>query len=248
MKYVLSVSPDFSPDHIAGWYIFNTWLQQALDMHIHIQLYNSFDGHREAIANDEIDLIYANPYDSAVLIREKGFVPLVVADGERDEAVIAVSNESGIQEIEDLKEGTRIATTDDPDVHMMGMIMLEPADLDKTNSEISQHPSYVVVAKHLIQGNADVGFFLKEAYDDLSKFVHDQLHILVESQIHIIRHSLMLGPRMKEHADRVREVLLSMPDSDKGQDALTNLGFKRWEAMSAEDGEFMIDLMDTLVE
>jgi phosphonate transport system substrate-binding protein len=36
-------------------------------------------------------------------------------------------------------------------------------------------------------------------------------------------------------------------DNVKGQDVLNNLGLQGWEMQSQEDTEFMIDLMDTLV-
>ena len=32
MTYNFTISPDFSPDHISGWYIFNTWLQKRLGL------------------------------------------------------------------------------------------------------------------------------------------------------------------------------------------------------------------------
>lgn len=49
MRYVMTVSPDFSPDKIAGWYIFNTWLQRQLDIHIHLELYSDFNSQRESL-------------------------------------------------------------------------------------------------------------------------------------------------------------------------------------------------------
>ena len=74
MKLTLTVSPDFSPEKLAGWHIFNTWLQRKLDVDCHLEMFGSFAEQRAAIAADKIDLIYANPYDAAMLVREKGFV------------------------------------------------------------------------------------------------------------------------------------------------------------------------------
>ena len=42
MRYVMTVSPDFPPAQIAGWYIFNTWLQRQLGVQIHVELYQNF--------------------------------------------------------------------------------------------------------------------------------------------------------------------------------------------------------------
>ena len=71
MRYVMTVSPDFPPAKIAGWYIFNTWLQRQLGEHIHLELYPDFASQRTAILNQEIDLIYANPFDAAMLVVNK---------------------------------------------------------------------------------------------------------------------------------------------------------------------------------
>ena len=247
MSFNLTVSPDFTPDHIAGWFILNTWLQRKIDESIHLELYNSFDEQRRDIDADKFDLIYANPFDASMLVREKGFVPIASPVNKQDEAVIAVKSDSSFQEVEDLPEGVRIASTDDPDVHMMGMIMIEPADLNKDNVVIQNVPGYVIVAKRLLQGEADVGFFLKEAYDDLSGVIRKQLRELISSQIYVIRHVLLVGPKMAHKQEQIKQALLDMPQDGKGPGVLEALGFTAWEEITQEDAEFMIDLMETLV-
>ncbi len=246
MPFVLTVSPDFPPNHLAGWYIFNTWLQRQLDIPIHLELYDSFAAQRKAIANDEIDLIYANPYDATMLVREKGFTAVVAPANRTDEAIIATSSSSTITCIEDLQEGTRIVKTDDPDVNMMGMIMIEPADLASDNTVTESVDSYPLVAKNLLQGNADIGFFLDEAYDTLSKFTKEGLRELIRSEIYVIKHALLAGPKLKDKHEQLTEVLLNMNNLDKGQGVLESMALQGWEEQTQEDTEFMIDLMDTL--
>lgn len=73
---------------------FNTWLQRQLDIHIHLELYSDFNSQREAFNRGEIDLIYANPFDAAVLVREQRLQAVAVPRGKSDEAVIAVSADS----------------------------------------------------------------------------------------------------------------------------------------------------------
>ena len=97
MKLTLTVSPDFSPEKLAGWHIFNTWLQRKLDVDCHLEMFGSFAEQRAAIAADKIDLIYANPYDAAMLVREKGFVAVSHPMGLPDEAVVAVAANSSCQ-------------------------------------------------------------------------------------------------------------------------------------------------------
>ena len=245
--HVFTVSPDFTPDRLSGWFIFNTWLQRTLGGPFHLQLYDDFQSQRAAIQADKIDLIYANPYDAAVLVREKGFKPLAKFGSVADEAVIAVSEHGPYFKVEDLHPGIRLASTDDPDVHMMGMIMLEPAELDAGNVELVDCDSYVLVAKQLIKQTSDAGIFLVEAYNGLSAMIRKELRVLVRSQIQVVHHSLMIGPRAMRHREPLLAALLAMPDCDKGQGILQALGCQKWEAVDDEQMEFMIDLMDTLI-
>lgn len=246
MPYQFTVSPDFSPNHLSGWYIFNTWLQKQNGIAIHLEMYSGFQAQRQAIKEDKIDLIYANPYDAAMLMREKGFLPLAKAAGISDEAVIAVSAASGITEVAHLLPGIKVAFTGDPDVRMMGMMMLEAGDLDAGNIRTCVYDTYILIAKNLLQGHADVGIFLAEAYDDLSTIVKNKLTVLVRSQISVIHHALMIGPNLADRKEDIQNLLVAMNNDEKGKDILKNLGFDAWVNVKDEDMEFMIDLMDAL--
>ncbi|MDD5271377.1 MAG: phosphate/phosphite/phosphonate ABC transporter substrate-binding protein [Methylovulum sp.] len=246
MTYQFTVSPDFSPDHLSGWYIFNTWLQKQTGEGIHLEMYNSFQEQGTAIQNDGVDLIYANPFDAAMLVRDKGFCPLAKPVGVADEALIAVSADSAIYDVADLSLGTKIAMTDDPDVRMMGMMLLEPGDLSANNTQIIHCNAYILVAKQLLQGHADVGVFLAEAYDDLSGMIKSKLRVLVRSEISVIHHALMAGPNLAHRKEELQALLVAMGADDKGRDVLKNLGFEAWATVDHEDMEFMIDLMDAL--
>jgi len=246
MPYQFTVSPDFSPDHLTGWYIFNTWLQRQSNLAIHLELHDSFQKQREAVESDQIDLIYANPFDASVLVRKKGFLPLVKAAGVSDEAIIAVHTDHPAHDIGDLSPGIRIAVTEDPDVRMMGMILLEPADLHAGNTQTIVCNSYILVAKQLLQGSADAGIFFAEAYDDLSNITKSKLRVLVRSEISVIHHALMLGPKLADKRDDIQNLLTAMNQDEKGQNVLKNLGFNALIKVEDEDMEFMIDLMDAL--
>lgn len=249
MTLNMTVSPDFSPDHIAGWYVFNTWLQRKLGDRIHLELYDDFASQRQAIAEDKVDIIFANPFDAAMLVREKGFEAIACPAGKRDEVVIATAAESAFERVEDLQPGVRVCETQDPDVSLIGTILLEPADLKRSDIQTVQAATYVLVAKQLLQGKADIGFFLKEAYDDLSQVIRKNLRVLVTSQISVVRHVLLVGPRFSERKEVLQQLLLGMDkDLPQGPGVLESLGFSAWESQSAEDTEFMIDLMDTLLD
>ena len=245
--YTFTVSPDFPPDRISGWYVLNTFLQRTLGEHIHLELFDRFDQQRELIAAGGVDLIYANPFDAAMLVRDHGFVSVARPDGVRDEATIVVPADSPVEKVEDLPQGCRVASTDDPDVRMIGMIMLEPADLGPGSIVVVERPTYVLVAKALLSGDADVGVFLDEAYESLSGVTRSGLRPLVASQIGVISHMLMVGPRMAHLADRMRSLLLPMADDPAQRSIAEGLGFTGWLPVEHEETEFMIDLMDTLL-
>jgi phosphonate transport system substrate-binding protein len=246
MAYMFTVSPDFTPDHLSGWYIFNTWLQRQSGAAIHLEMYGDFQTQRDVIQRDQIDLIYANPFDAAMLVREKNFLPLVKASGISDEAIIAVNAANSVEDIAHLSAGVKVAVTEDPDVTMMGMIMLEAGDLFASNVQTLVCDTYVMVAKHLLKGDADVGIFLAEAYDDLSNMIKKQLKVLVRSQISVIHHSLMIGPELADRREEIQNFLIAMSDDEKGKDVLKSLGFESWVKVDDEEMEFMIDLMDAL--
>ncbi len=246
MTYQITVSPDFSPQHIFGWYVFNTWLQKAFQTRIHLELFSDFESQRQAILNDQIDLIFANPYDASMLVRDKGFTAIARVQGLRDEAIIAVNAESEAKKVEDLQPGLRVVATEDPDINMMGLIMLEPANLTAENIIMQQVDTYAIVAKKICWGEAEAGFFLKEAFHGLTSLTQRNLRILIESKIDVIHHSFLVGPRLKDKSLDIQQMLIAMTDTKKGRGVLDSLGFSAWEEVSEEDTEFMIDLMDTL--
>lgn len=246
MKYNFTVSPDFPPERIASWYIFNTWLQKKLDIAVHLELHNNFKELQASIDNDAVDIIYTNPFEAAGLVRDKGFMPVATPQGISDEAVIVVAADSDVDKVEDLKPGLKVALTDDQDVNMISMMMLEPAELNKDNIELSNQDNYVLVAKQLMNKKADVGFFYKAAYDELSGMIKSQLKPLVTSEISVIKHMFLVSPRFKEHHAALQEALVTMSDDDKGKQIVTDLGFEAWDKQTQEETEFMIDLMDTL--
>jgi phosphonate transport system substrate-binding protein len=248
--YQMTVSPDFPAKRMPGWFIFNTWLQRMLDIRIHLELYSNFSHQHDAIAADRVDIIYANPYDAAMLVRSKGFLPIARPAGKSDECLIAVAEAAAFRQIEDLRPPCRVASTNDPDVNMVGMIMLEPADLDRDTIQMVNVNSYPLVAKALMCGEADVGFFLEESFAELSGIVRRDLRPLATSRIDDIVHVLLIGPRLSARREDFCRILVAMAkgttDAVQGASMLDELGFSEWEIVSQEDTEFMIDLMEAL--
>ena len=247
MTYNLTVSPDFKPDLISGWFIFNTWLQKQLSQSVHLELYQSFAEQDKALQDKKVDLIYANPYDISRLVRDEGFVPVAKPKAKPDEAVVATRADGSIDCLEDVPANLRIAQTNAPDVNTIGMILLEPADLLMDDIDIKQYANYTTVAKSLINDDADVGFFLAEAFNEFSGLVKKKLKPIISSNIYLIHHALLVGPELLNYEADLRGILCDMHLDDKGKKILADLEISQFEPMDTEEAEFMIDLMDTLV-
>lgn len=248
MPLNLTVSPDFAPSHISGWFIFNTWMQRQLGEGIHLELYDSFDTQRDDIKAGKYDLVYANPFDASMLVRDLGFKAIVRPLAKADETIIATNADSSIRSVEDLDPGCQLYTTDDPDVNRIAMIMLEAADLDESNTQSHTVDSYVIVARNILKGSADAGFFLKDAYDELSDLIRSQMRVLITSEISVVHHTFLVGPKLQERAEEIQKFLIAMSNDDKGKGVLDSMGLQGFEEMTEEETEFMIDLIDTLID
>jgi phosphonate transport system substrate-binding protein len=249
MSLQFSISPDFNADQLSQWFIFNTWMQRALDRSIHFEPYDDFAALRGALAGGKVDILYANPFDTAFLVRERGYLPVARARRRSDEAIVAVAAGSPAQRVTDLAAPLRVAATDAPDVEMIGRILLEPAGLGRENVRLTRKANYVLVAKELLAGGVDAAFFLEHSFAELSDLVRSRMRILVASRIYVVQHALLVSPQAAEVREQLLAALLAMHLSERSSQLLADLGFlDGWEELTLEDAEFMIDLMDTLID
>jgi len=248
MPVRFSVSPDFNADQLAPWFLFNNWLQHALGEQVHLELYDDFAALAAAVTADQVDLVYANCFDTATLVRERGFVPVASPKSRPDEAIVAVVASSPVVKVTDFPSRLRVSATDAPDVEMIGRILLEPAGLDRGSIEICRQATYVLVAKELLNGTSAAGFFLKTAFEELSQLVSSQLRAVVASRIYVVQHGMLLSPRLADYRPRLLSALIRMASDERSAGLLAELGLAAgWTEMTSEDTEFNIDLMHTLV-
>ncbi len=248
MSYTFTISPDINAGYLPSWFVFNTWLQKKLGENIHLELYNDFTAQHKALLHNTVDLIYINPCYVSKLVRQLGFKVIAVPSQKFVEAVMVTTADSDIQTIENLSAETKLASTYEQDIHMICMTLLEPANLNSDNIRLCQYKSYTAVAKSLLQDSADVGFFLEDVFDSFSGLTQKKLRVLMRSKIGVLHHSLLVGPNLAHKAEEIQDALLSMPDHSKGGGVLQDLGFKCWEKIEQEEIEFMIDVIDTLID
>ena len=73
MTLNLLIAPDFAPERFAGWHMLNTLLQKRTGQAIHLLTPASAAEQAQLIADGKADVVYANPFDASVMVREQGF-------------------------------------------------------------------------------------------------------------------------------------------------------------------------------
>lgn len=242
------IAPDFSPERFAGWHMFNILIQKRANLNMHLNMPASHGEQEALIAAGDMQVIYANPFDAATLIREQGYRAVARPVGKSDEMVIAAGANSDINNLEDLTNGATIAMANNRDVKLIGLRLLEAVDLEEADLNWSVTETYQAAARQVIKGDAQAAFFLAEIFHSFSRLTKAQLNVLIESDLADISHVLLIKDGFPD-TDILMNAILNLHNDDDGREALTELGMPQgFEAMDEEDAEFMIDLMETLMD
>lgn len=242
------IAPDFSPERFAGWHMFNTLIQKRANLNMHLNIPTSHAEQETVISEGDIQVIYTNPFDAATLIREHGYHAVARPIGKSDEMVIAAAANSDINSLDDIKAGATIAMADNRDVKLIGLRLLEAVDIEEADLNWSVTETYQAAARQVIKGEAQAAFFLAEIFHSFSRLTKAQLSVLIESDLADISHVLLIKDGFPD-TDILMDAILNLHNDDDGKEALTELGMPQgFEAMNEEDAEFMIDLMQTLLD
>lgn len=241
------ISPDVNVRNITDWFILNTKVQRMTGQAFHATVYTDFADLHQAYANGQADLVFANASDTALLVQDHGYLPIAAATRVSKEASVVVAADGPLHALGDLPSHLTVASTDAPDVERICRILLEPANLGPADLELSVKPNPVLVAKAVMRGEVQVGFFPQDAYRELSAMVRNQLRVLVASKIYVVRNSFLASPAIAGMIDAIWAGLESMNNDPDSAELLAGLGAPHgWERVSIEDTRFMIDLMDAL--
>ena len=242
------IAPDFSPERFAGWHMFNTLIQKRANLNMHLNIPTSHAEQETVISEGDIQVIYANPFDATTLIREHGYHAVARPIGKSDEMVIAAAANSDINSLDDIKAGATIAMANNRDVKLIGLRLLEAVDIEEADLNWSVTETYQAAARQVIKGEAQAAFFLAEIFHSFSRLTKAQLSVLIESDLADISHVLLIKDGFPD-TDILMDAILNLHNDDDGKEALTELGMPQgFEAMNEEDAEFMIDLMQTLLD
>lgn len=247
MNLKFLIAPDVAPEYFNGWHLLDMLLQRRSKLGIHLTMTTSLKEQEMLMEKGRIDLAYASPSQAAELIRQQKYRPFGRPRQHFDEVVIASNINSHWRTVEDLKPGCRIAFTKNEDVRLIGLRLLESADLHADNVTWIPVERYENAARLVVRGDADIAFFLSDAFAAFPALTRLQLHPLVESAIHDIYHVLLIHPRRLDKLPALEAAFFGLGQQAGDDRILAGIGLpKGFEPMSEEDAEFMIDLMDTL--
>ncbi len=249
MTHQFAISPDVHARNITDWFLLNTRLQRVTGAAFHAATYDDFADLHAAYDAGQVDLVFANAADTAMLVRDRGYLPIAGPADVSDEAAIVVADDSPLLTLLDAAGHLSVAATDAPDVERICRILLEPADLGPEQIDVAYKRNYVLVAKAVITGEVQAGFFLRAAFDDLSQVTQSRLRPLISSQIYVVRHCMLASPALAHQVDCIVAGLEAMADNPADQGLLEGLGAPAgWRRMTMDDTQFMIDLMDALAQ
>ena len=241
------IAPDFPPEYYAGWHFLNTRLQRLIDAPVHLSMASNAEEEQQEIDKDNVDIIYANPFNASKLIRELGYLPVVKPVNCFDEMIIASSADSEIKSLADIKPGMSILCTENYDVKLIALRLLEAVDIEEKDLTWIKSESFAAVARGLIQNQGNIGLFMSSAYHKLTSITRSRLNLLIESKIKDLYHLILLHPRNAEMLENLQNAFSTMHDTPAGEMLLEDLGLNDgFEVLKKEDVELLIDLIETL--
>lgn len=248
MTYHFTVDPNYSGKNLPGWYLMNTYLQKRLNLSLRFTPFSNFDEARSAVMAGGYDLVYANPFDAVQYIQQLGFQSLAKPAEHFDEVFLASNADGPLRAYADLPAEIRVASASDKTlIHMVGLFLLDKAEIDRARLRFEYTGSYQGVIKALIQGKADIGFVFNEVYDAATEIIRKRLHVIDRSDDAFAFHSFCIGPQLAEHADRICTVLFNMGKEESGQRMLTDIGFKGFDAVHPEEVECLTMLAEEFI-
>ena len=137
----VSIAPDIHPEFLAGWHIFLRHLQKQVEVSMDISSYANFGELRTGLEQGQVDMIFASAADTSYLVSHKDFLALAQPESNVTEIVVLCRADAPYTQIEDIVGNVRtIVFTDSPEIKHLGLILLEPADLNHNEVSFMGNP------------------------------------------------------------------------------------------------------------
>ena len=217
------VAPDYLPEHFSNWYLLSNHLQRETGLAIRLHLPSAATEIQVLADANKMAMLYANAFDAAALIKDKGYLPLVRLKDKYDEATVAVAAESAYQNLADLPPDMLVKAGPNRDIRCLGLRLLAEAGLEQGKLRIEEAATFSQVASELIKNNAQAGFFMADSFAHMSKHTIEQLRVLQTSKFESITHVTVLHPDWAGQQESLRQAFVGMADKPVGQTILEAL-------------------------
>ncbi len=235
-SFGFTVDPNYSGKNLPGWFLMNTYLQRHLQCSLHFVPHETFEDGRRAVLQGGFDLVYANPFDWVQYVTQRDFIPVAKPKEHYDEVLLCSRRDSALTDVASLPERIRIASASDATlVHMVGLFLLDKADIDRARLDFTFTGSYQSALKSLLQGQVDLAFVFNEVFEGASRITRESLRIIAQSDDAFAFHAFCVSPRMAQFAAPLGAVLAAMDHDPAGQRLLQDIGFSGFSPVEEEE-------------
>jgi anti-anti-sigma factor len=217
-----------SGQQLTGWYLLNTYFQRRMKKAIH------FEQTVDVPNPNSTDLLFAKPFEAALMLKEHGFIPVMRPTSEADEVVILTRADDNriLSEYADVCVST---ATQNSFVYLLGRFLCDENGLDSSKLTFDFSGNEIKALQTLIRKKSDLAFMLKKTYDGLSSFSKNSVRKLDESQTDFACHLFLVAPHVKAEAPVLGDILAAMADDDQGKQILQDIQIQGWS--KPEEGE-----------
>ena len=233
------VAPDFAPQRTPCLQIFSTLLSKHSGISVKQTLAMAPNEVTEAIEAGGVDLIYCNPFLGLQLYEKYGYIPVLRPIGKEacDDVVLFTAADSPMNSPADVKPGMKATCPGNLGVKTVSMFMNKKLNLGLT-FETSENLQQAI--QKVRRGDADLGLYLHQTFDDLSNLAKSQLKVLDKTDLTEmgypdIRRVLMMNPKEAEKMELTTKVILGFKGHPDAGEMLERLRVKDgFEAITPE--------------
>lgn len=246
-KRMFVVAPDYIPKQFLEWHRLNTVFQYDLNEAMELRMPSDHATFESVIRHEYPDIVFANPFDAGWLISEQKYQPLAKPVRHADEVIIFCRADREMVHIQDLQKNMRFAAMCNQDVEMLGLRLLEAANLNKTLLRWYSKDYFQAVLRMVRDGEADAGLILADIFEGLHPSMRRNFRVLVKSALDGISHLFLVRGDDVQLQTRLREILLKGKRQIRYYVIFREINYPYgFLTMNEEDGLFLADVLETL--
>lgn len=243
MTYKFLVASSFSPAQILAWQRFCILLEHLTAQRIRLDFAYNFADYQEKLL-EEPSLVYANPYDSVMLMKKKSYKPLLRPTFISDEVVLFAKINEPISKVEQVNNLYSVACMSDSFIERIGLIILEPSEMGKDDLEWESFDNFGGIFRKVLLEEKCLGIVRAEIFENLHLRLKENFKPIIKSSLSALFHTLLCSPNSE---DLQLKILNKIDEINSQREILKALKVpKGFKAMNQNHAAFFSDLMDTL--